>query len=77
MGYYKTADIGTSNDSELRVEEVLERLPVPRDTLIKWLQSGELKGRRIAEHEGGWRVRAFDLEWFIHIRGLDTLERKL
>jgi hypothetical protein len=63
-------------DDELRVGEVLERLPVPRDTLMRWLQGKELKGRRIAERKGGWRVRASDLEWFIHVRCLDTPERK-
>jgi hypothetical protein len=40
-------------DRELRVEEVLERLPVPRETLIQWLRRKELKGRRIAERKGG------------------------
>jgi excisionase family DNA binding protein len=63
-------------DRELRVEQVLERLPVPRDTIIKWLQGKELKGRRIAERKGGWRVRASDLESFIRVRGLDTPERR-
>ena len=63
-------------DRELRVEEVLERLTVPRDTLIKWLQGGELKGRRHAERKGGWRVWASDLERFIHLRRLDNPGRK-
>ncbi|HEU0074362.1 MAG TPA: helix-turn-helix domain-containing protein [Dehalococcoidia bacterium] len=63
-------------DRELRLEEVLERLPVPRETLIRWLQDKELKGRRIAERKGGWRVRGSDLESFIHVRRLDTPERR-
>jgi hypothetical protein len=57
-------------ERELRVEEVLERPPVPRETLIKWLQNGELKGRRIAERKGGWMVCASYLEQCIHVRGL-------
>jgi excisionase family DNA binding protein len=60
---------------ELRVEEVLERLAVSRETLIRWLKGKELQGRRVAERRGGWRVRACDLEWFIHVRGLDSPRR--
>jgi hypothetical protein len=64
-------------ERELRVEEVLERLPVFPETLIRWLLDKELKGRRIAERKGGWLVRGADLESFIHVRGLDSQGRRL
>lgn len=49
----------------LTPEEVAERLKVSRETVLRWLRNGELKGVKAGKL---WRVREEDLQEFINAR---------
>jgi excisionase family DNA binding protein len=49
-------------DQLLTPEQAAERLLVHKDTILEWLRSGQLKGRKAGRL---WRIRERDLEAFL------------
>ena len=52
----------------LGVRDITERLGVHENTVLRWLQRGELRGYRLGGRRAGWRVKESDLERFIEQR---------
>lgn len=52
---------------DLSVEEVAARLSVHRETVRRWLRTGELRGYRLG-FRGGWRIPEEELRRFIRSR---------
>jgi excisionase family DNA binding protein len=49
-------------DKLLTTEQAAERLLVTKKTIVDWLRSGQLKGRKAGRL---WRIRERDLEAFL------------
>ena len=47
------------------VREVAEHLKVHTNTVLRWLNSGQLRGYRIGGTKAGWRIHQPDLDRFI------------
>lgn len=57
----------THQERWLTAEEVAQRLDVGLETVRRLLRRGELPGMQISKRSG-WRVRAEDVDAFIHSR---------
>jgi len=60
-----------TNNSWLTVVDVVEILHVHRQTVRRWIRSGELKGYDLAGRSG-YRIRATDLEEFMENRAVEA-----
>jgi len=49
----------------LTVSDVASRLKVHRETVLRWLRGGDLKGFRLGGTKSGWRVAEPDYAEFL------------
>jgi excisionase family DNA binding protein len=54
-----------TDEAQLTVREVAERLRTHEETVRRWLKAGRLKGYRPGGNKVGWRIRESALAEFI------------
>ena len=57
-----------TDERMLTVREITQRLGVHENTVLRWLQKGELRGYRFGGRRSGWKVRESDLLRFVESR---------
>jgi excisionase family DNA binding protein len=57
-----------SSETFLTVGDVAARLSIHRQTVLRWLRSGELRGVRLGGTKSGWRIAESDLADFLRRR---------
>ena len=61
-----------TSETFLKVSDVASRLSVSKETVLRWLRSGELRGARLGGTKAGWRISESDLQQFIRLRYLES-----